>query len=117
MHAQGIPPLRPGVVFEKIFSPETLLLAGAIVGGLLAAFGWCMREFDKPFSGGVLLAAVFGAGALIKFFKLLFTRSRPSPSLQLVPERDLGFPRGHAVAALVVGSTTAYLWSLRLPEI
>lgn len=118
MHAHGDPTLTFAVaVFGEILSPETLLLAGAIAGGLLAFAGWRRRESGKLFSGGVLLATTFGAGALIELFKFIFDRPRPPASLQLVPETGLGFPSGHAMAALVVGAAALYLWSLRPPGV
>ncbi len=103
------------VAFEAVFSPEVLLLAGAAAGCLLLVLGWRRREPGKVFSGGVLLAAAFGTGALVELFKLLFNRPRPPASLQLVTETGLSFPSGHAMASLVIGAAALYLWSLRPP--
>src|SRR5919199_323792 len=84
-------------VIEAIFSPEALLSAAALAG--------C-----------VLLATAFGTGALAEFFKILFHRSRPPASLQLVHETGNGFPSAHAVAVVAVGAAVWYLWSLRPAE-
>lgn len=117
VYANGDPTLTTGVVvFEAMFSLETLLLVSAVVGALFTFVGWRRRQFSKLFSGGMLLAAAFGAGALIEFFKFLFDRPHPPASLQLVPDPGLGFPSGHAMAALVVGAAALYLWSLRSTE-
>lgn len=117
IHSHGDSELTTGVIIlEAVFSPEVLLLAGAAAGGLLAMLGWRWRDTGKLFSGVVLLAAAFGTGALVELFKLFFDRARPPASLQLVPETGLGFPSGHAMAALVVGAAALYVWSLRSPE-
>jgi membrane protein DedA with SNARE-associated domain/membrane-associated phospholipid phosphatase len=111
------PTLTTGVtVFEAVFSPEAVLLAGATVGGLLVVLGRRRREAGKLFSGVVLLATAFGTGILVELFKFLFNRPRPPASLQLVAETGLSFPSGHAMAALVVGVAVLYVWSLRAPE-
>lgn len=117
VYSHGDPSLTTGVVvFEAVFSPEVLLLAGAAAGGLLLLLGWRRREPQNLFSGIVLLAAAFGTGVLIELFKFLFDRPRPPTSLQLVPETGLGFPSGHAMAALVIGAAAVYVLSLRRPE-
>ena len=117
VYSHGDPSLTTGVVvFEVVFSPEVLLLAGAAAGGLLLLLGWRRREPQNLFSGIVLLAASFGTGVLIELFKFLFDRPRPPTSLQLVPETGLGFPSGHAMAALVIGAVAVYVLSLRRPE-
>ncbi len=117
VYSHGDPTLTTGVtVFEAVFSPEVVLLIGAAAGGVLLLLGWRKREPDGVFSGVVLLAAAFGTGALVELFKILFDRPRPPASLQLVPETGLGFPSGHAMAALVMGGAALYLWSLRSPE-
>jgi membrane protein DedA with SNARE-associated domain len=117
VYSHGDPDLTTVVVvFEAVFSPEVLLLAGAVVGGLLLLLGWRRREPQNLFSGIVLLAAAFGTGVLIELFKFLFDRPRPPTSLQLVPETGLGFPSGHAMAALVIGAAAVYVLSLRRPE-
>ena len=117
VYSHGDPDLTTGVVvFEAVFSPEVLLLAAAAVGTLLLLLGWRRREPQNLFSGIVLLAAAFGTGALIELFKFLFDRSHPPTSLQLVPETGLGFPSGHAMAALVIGAAAVYVLSLRPPE-
>jgi membrane-associated phospholipid phosphatase len=117
VYSHGDPDLTTGVVvFEAVFSPEVLLLAGAAVGTLLLLLGWRRREPQKLCSGVVLLAAASGTGILIELFKFLFDRPRPPSSLQLVPETGLGFPSGHAMAALVIGVVAVYVLSLRSPE-
>ncbi|MDX6381668.1 MAG: hypothetical protein QOI57_2692 [Rubrobacteraceae bacterium] len=117
VHSHGDPSLTAGViVFELVFSPEVLLLAGAAAGGLLVVLGRRQRDAGRLFSGIVLLTAAFGTGALVELFKYFFNRPRPPASLQLVPEAGLGFPSGHAMAALVIGATALYVWSLRSPE-
>jgi hypothetical protein len=64
VYSHGDPSLTTGVVvFEAVFSPEVLLLAGAAAGGLLLLLGWRGREPQNLFSGIVLLAAAFGTGS------------------------------------------------------
>lgn len=116
VYSHGDPTLTAGVsVFEAVFSPEVVLLAGAAAGGLLVVLGGSRRDAGKLFSGAVLLAAAFGTGILVELFKFLFNRPRPPASIQLVAETGLSFPSGHAMAALVIGATALYLWSLRAP--
>ena len=111
----------PGVIaavtlFEALFSPELLLVAGAVAGALLAVVGYRKGSFRLGFSGAVLLATVLGTGALAELFKILFHRDRPPAYLQLVPEEGYGFPSSHAVAAVAVGAVVWYLFSLRPTE-
>lgn len=116
IYFHGDPTLTTGItIFEAVFSPEVLLLIGAVTGGVLLLLDWKRREPDGIFSGVVLLAVAFGTGALIEFFKILFDRPRPPATLQLVPEIGLGFPSGHAMAMLVMGIAALYLWNLRSP--
>src|ERR687886_1967201 len=103
-------------VVEAIFSPEVLLSAAALTGCVLAALAYKRKDFLMGFSGAVLLATAFGTGALAEFFKILFHRSRPPASLQLVHETGNGFPSAHAVAVVAVGAAVWYLWSLRPAE-
>jgi membrane-associated phospholipid phosphatase len=83
---------------------------------LYVIFGYRRRDFRLSFSGAVLLATVVGTGALAEMFKILFHRSRPPASLQLVPEGGYGFPSSHAVAAVAVGAAVWYVFSLRPQE-
>jgi len=80
---------------------------------LLAARG--RAGFRAALSGAVLLASALGTGLLVGLFKLLFDRSRPPASLQLVPEAGQGFPSGHAMAAFTVGAAVCYAVFLREP--
>ncbi|HET7479588.1 MAG TPA: VTT domain-containing protein [Rubrobacteraceae bacterium] len=113
-HSHGDPRLTAAVsVFETVFSPESMLLAGALAGAGLLFAGRRSREFEKSFAGAVLLATSFGTGALVELFKHLFHRPRPPASLQFVAETGNSFPSGHAMTALVVGATVWYLFSIR----
>jgi len=105
------------VVFEAILSPEVLLVTAAAAGAYLLFLSRRRNEFWMGFSGGVVLGTAFGTGALVELFKVLFGRSRPPNSLQLVAEtgRD-SFPSAHAMTALVLGATVWYLFSLRPTE-
>jgi undecaprenyl-diphosphatase len=103
-------------LFEALFSPELLLVAGIVVSVLLAVLGYRRRSFRLGFSGAVLLATVFGTGALAELFKFLFHRPRPPTSLQLVAETGYGFPSSHAVAAVAIGAVVWYIFSLRPKE-
>ncbi len=117
VYSHGEPSLTAVVsVLEAVLSPEVLLLATALAGLVLVFLGRRWHNFQTGFSGVVLLAAAFGTGALIEFFKFLFGRPRPPASLQLVPETGESFPSGHAMAALVVGAAIWYVWSLRPSE-
>src|SRR5919199_3566204 len=53
--------------FEVIFSPEVLLSANALAGGVLAVLAYRRKDFRIGFSGAVLLATAFGTGALAEF--------------------------------------------------
>ncbi|MCA1738568.1 MAG: phosphatase PAP2 family protein [Actinobacteria bacterium] len=103
-------------LFEALFSPELLLLAGAAAGILFAVWGYRRGDYKLRFFGAVLLATVFGTGVLSELFKLLFQRERPPASLQLVPEAGYGFPSSHAVTAVAVGAAVWYVLSLRPSE-
>lgn len=103
-------------VFEALFSPELLLLAGVLAGALLAVLGYRRGSFRLGFSGAVLLATVLGTGALAELFKILFQHDRPPAYLQLVPEAGYGFPSSHAVASVAVGAAVWYVFSLRPKE-
>jgi membrane protein DedA with SNARE-associated domain/membrane-associated phospholipid phosphatase len=117
VYSHGDPGLIAAVtVFEALFSPELLLLAGAAAGILFAVLGYRRGSFRLGFSGVVLLVAVLGTGALAELFKSLFHRERPPVHLQLVPEAGYGFPSSHAVASVAVGAVVWYLFSLRSQE-
>ena len=104
------------VVFETVFSPEVLLVAATLAGAALLFLARKRGDFGMGFSGVALLASAFGTGALIGLFKFLFDRPRPPSSLQLVTEAGYAFPSGYAMAALVVGASAWYLFSLRSPQ-
>lgn len=117
VYSHGEPHLTLAVtLFEALFSPELLLLAGAGAGVLYVIFGYRRGDFRLSFSGAVLLATVVGTGVLAEMFKILFHRARPPASLQLVPEGGYGFPSSHAVAAVAVGAAVWYIFSLRPQE-
>lgn len=117
-HSQEHPYLAAAVIiFEAVFSPEVLLVVTALAGATLLVLARKRGDFDMGFSGTVLLTAAFGTGALIGLFKLLFDRPRPSASSQLIAEAGQSFPSGYAAAALVVGASTWYLFSLRHPQV
>jgi membrane protein DedA with SNARE-associated domain/membrane-associated phospholipid phosphatase len=114
IYSHGEPHLTLAVtLFEALFSPELLLLSGAAAGVLYVIFGYRRGDFRLSFSGVVLLATVVGTGMLAEMFKILFHQSRPPASLQLVPEGGYGFPSSHTVAAVAVGATVWYIFSLR----
>ena len=116
-HSHGEPYLTALVsIFETVFSPEAVLLIAALVGAWLVYLGRRRREFEMSFSGAVLLATSFGTGVLVESFKALFHRPRPPASLQLVAETGNSFPSGHAMAAIVIGATVWYLFSIRPTE-
>ena len=116
-HAHGDPEVTAAVAaFEAAFSPELLLPAAALAGlGLLLLAARGRAGFRAALSGAVLLASALGTGLLVGLFKLLFDRSRPPASLQLVPEAGQGFPSGHAMAAFTVGAAVCYAVFLREP--
>lgn len=117
LHSHAEPTLTTVVlVFDSIFSPELLLISGAVTGAALVASAYRGSGFRKGFSGGVLLAAAFGTGALVELFKVLFHRPRPPASLQLAHETGNSFPSAHAMAAVTIGAAVWYLWSLRSPR-
>ena len=117
VYSHGEPSLTAVVsTLEALLSPEVLLVAMALAGLVLVFLARRWRDFRTGFYGVVFLAAAFGTGALIEFFKFLFGRPRPPASLQLVPETGESFPSGHAMAALVVGAAIWYVWSLRSSE-
>ena len=117
VHANPVPCLAPiATVLVSIFSPEVLLLAGAVVGFALVVLGRRRGDFRLGLYGAVLLVATFGAGALAEFSKSFFDRPRPPASVQLVPEAGNGFPSSHAIAVVVVGAVVWYVLSLRPRE-
>lgn len=95
-------------------SAATVLLVSLVVvfGTSLAAVPLHLLQFVVGL--GLLIATALGTGALVELFKVLFGRSRPPDSLQLVAEtgRD-SFPSAHAMTALILGATVWYLFSLR----
>jgi membrane-associated phospholipid phosphatase len=113
-HSHSEPTLTAAVsVFEAVFSPEVLLLAGAVGGSALVFLAYRRADFSRGFSGFVLLAAAFGTGALSALFKFLFHRPRPPASLRLVHETGSSFPSVHAMVVVAVGAAVWYLFSLR----
>jgi putative flippase GtrA len=72
--------------------------------------------FSEIFSGAVLLTATLGIGALAGLFEILFNRPRPPASLSLVHETGSSFPSANAMAAVALGATVWYLFSLRPAE-
>lgn len=116
LHAHGDPILTTGVVFEEDLLTGDAAPRGRVCREPTGACRLAEAEPGKLFSGSVLLAAAFGTGALIEFFKFLFDRPRPPVSLQIAPETGLGFPSGHAATALALEAVALYLWNLRPPE-
>jgi membrane protein DedA with SNARE-associated domain len=113
-HSHSEPTLTAAVsVFEAVFSPEVILLAGAVGGSVLVFLAYRRADFSRGFSGFVLLAAAFGTVALSELFKFLFHRPRPPASLRLVRETGSSFPSAHAMAVVAVGAAVWYLFSLR----
>jgi membrane protein DedA with SNARE-associated domain/membrane-associated phospholipid phosphatase len=113
-HSHSEPALTAAVsVFEAVFSPEVLLSAGAIGGSALVFLAYRRADFSRGFPGFVLLAAVFGTGALSVLFMFLFHRPPPLASLRLVSETGDSFPSADAMTVVAVGATVWYLWSLR----
>jgi membrane protein DedA with SNARE-associated domain/membrane-associated phospholipid phosphatase len=116
-HSHGEPHLTFAVsMFEAVFSRVVLLLAAALAGMVLVMLAYRRKDFRLGFSGAVLLATMAGTGILSELFKILFLRPRPPASLQLVRDTGYAFPSSHAMAAVAVGASIWYLWSLRPQE-
>jgi membrane protein DedA with SNARE-associated domain/membrane-associated phospholipid phosphatase len=116
-HSHGEPHLTFAVtMFEAVFSPVVLLLAAASAGMVLVMLAYRRKDFRLGFFGAVLLATAAGTGILSELFKVLFHRPQPPASLQLVHETGYGFPSSQAMAAVAVGASVWYLWSLRPQE-
>jgi membrane protein DedA with SNARE-associated domain/membrane-associated phospholipid phosphatase/putative flippase GtrA len=112
--SHGAPALTKAVlIFDSVFSPEVILLVSVAAGGGLLFLGHKRRDFLRAFAGIVLLAAALGTEALSELFKILFDRPRPPASLGLVHEVGTSFPSSQAMAAVAVGATLWYLFSLR----
>ena len=80
-----------------------VLLVTAVVAAL-----WWRRGALRP--ALVLVVAVLGSGAITATVKLLVGRNRPPlPFAVDTAERGLAFPSGHALSALALYGTLAYL--------
>jgi membrane protein DedA with SNARE-associated domain/membrane-associated phospholipid phosphatase/putative flippase GtrA len=116
-HSHSAPAFTTAIlIFDSIFSPEVLLLAGAVAGCVLVFLAYKRDDFIRGFSGIVLLAAALGTGVLSELFKILFHRPSPPASLRLVDETGSSFPSAHAMAAVTIGAAVWYLLSLRPAE-
>lgn len=90
------------------------------IGGILllgVAAVWCVvlwftqRRHDARF----VLLAMGGAAALNLLAKSIFARARPALWLSLAPEKDYGFPSGHAMlSSALVLTALVLLWKSQL---
>ena len=113
-HAHAEPYLTATVnAFEAVFSPRVLLSASALAGLVLLLLARRRGDFETGLSGAVLLATALGTVALTGLFEVLFQRTGPPASLQLVHEAGYGFPSPHAVAVVAVGAAVWYVFGLR----
>ena len=88
----------------------SLSMAPALAMLALAAIRWpSWRAFAVP-----LLAASAGAGVLDQLLKHLLPRARPVPLFGVPPSGLSSFPSGHALFALSLYGTLAWLAGLRL---
>lgn len=87
--------------------------AVAVLAALAIALGVLLWWKRLPIIVALVPAlTVGGSGALAALLKLVVHRSRPSASLQLVPETDPSFPSGHATAAAAFGISVAVVLAI-----
>lgn len=90
-------------------------IGGIVLLGVAAV--WCVvlwgtqRRRDARF----VLLAMGGATALNLLAKSIFARARPALWLSLAPEKDYGFPSGHAMlSSALVLTALVLLWKSQL---
>lgn len=85
------------------------------VGTVVAILVWLLRWQKFP-EFGFFAIANLGALLLNNGLKLIFTRSRPTLWESLIQETSYSFPSGHALGALVLYGSLAYLLARSYPS-
>jgi undecaprenyl-diphosphatase len=100
---------------DAFFVTMTTLGSAAVVVTAIIIMLYYLLHHKHHRDAMFLLAAAGGTALLSVFFKLLFTRTRPSLWQQIVVEKGYSFPSGHAMISCSLALAIMILcWPTRL---